>query len=591
MIDFKKIPQALRDRDQWCLWKFANDTKLPFQRNGKMAASDNPKTWCDFAGAVAEYERSGFAGIGYFFAADDPFCGVDLDGCRNPETGEVSLWARDIIARFDTYAEVSPSQTGIKLFVIGRNPMESGKKKKVPLVAKVSGKEPQIEVYDRLRYFAVTGTRVKGPHEPQARQDKLDWLQRIYWRDTLPDFNQWSSEAGVIERAKLYLSRIDGAVSGSGGHNHTFYAACRMVLGFGLSPDVALSLLREWNQTCSPPWSDKELIHKVNQAAKQPGERNYLRNESPERWEQIEAPVHESPKPELKVTTIAEAARQYINALEAGATTLIELGLGDVDYAIGGGVQRGEVIVIAARPSHGKSAIALQCIHAWTANERPSLIVSEEMSALLLGKRTLQFVSDVPEDAWLQSIEQLREQIEYYEEKHERCLVVESCGTVDAVVEQIDKATSENQIQAAVVDYVQLLDAPGKTRYDKVTNASRILREAAKRNNIVLVLLAQLSRAIEGRNKFIPIMSDLKESGQLEQDADVILFLVWPHKIDDRQPKNVYQVYVGKNRNRITHQAMVESRFIPARQMLTAPKPNTFSATRREGSFDAWNDS
>ena len=97
---------------------------------------------------------------------------------------------------------------------------------------------------------------------------------------------------------------------------------------------------------------------------------------------------------------LSAAARQYLESVRSGNSNLIETGIPDLDYAIGGGIERGELVVIAARPSHGKSAVALQMAHSWTLLGMPTVIISEEMSALAFGKRTLQFVSDVAQEHW-----------------------------------------------------------------------------------------------------------------------------------------------------------------------------------------------
>jgi hypothetical protein len=68
------------------------------------------------------------------------------------------------------------------------------------------------------------------------------------------------------------------SISGSGGHNAAFHVACTLVLGFGLSQEEAFRVMADWNQACRPPWSEKELRHKLADAEKQPGERNYLRD-------------------------------------------------------------------------------------------------------------------------------------------------------------------------------------------------------------------------------------------------------------------------------------------------------------------------
>jgi hypothetical protein len=85
-----------------------------------------------------------------------------------------------------------------------------------------------------------------------------------------------SAPRGVVERARKYLAKLPPAVSRQGGHDATFRAACAMVRGFGLDRDDVLKLLRQWNETCQPPWSERELEHKVDDALKQPGWRGYL---------------------------------------------------------------------------------------------------------------------------------------------------------------------------------------------------------------------------------------------------------------------------------------------------------------------------
>ena len=76
--------------------------------------------------------------------------------------------------------------------------------------------------------------------------------------------------------ARAYIAKIEGAISGQGGHNVTFRVACALVLGFDLSIDEARPLIEEWNDTCQPPWSDKELEHKLADAEEQSGPRGYL---------------------------------------------------------------------------------------------------------------------------------------------------------------------------------------------------------------------------------------------------------------------------------------------------------------------------
>ena len=97
--------------------------------------------------------------------------------------------------------------------------------------------------------------------------------------DRLPTSKPFSAAAApqsVLKRARRYLSKLPPAISGQGGHAATFKATCRLVIGFGLDSEQSLALMREWNESCQPPWSEKELVHKVDDALRQPGWRGYL---------------------------------------------------------------------------------------------------------------------------------------------------------------------------------------------------------------------------------------------------------------------------------------------------------------------------
>lgn len=590
-IKTETIPQALKDRKQWVCWKTVKrdgkETKIPYRSATECAKSNDPATWMAFDDAIETAIETGM-GIGFVFSADDEFCGVDLDGCRDPKSGSVSDWAKEIIVKFASYAEVSPSETGVKIFCRGASPV-GGKKIELD-VERFCAKTPAIEVYDRLRYFAVTGWRLKGAVDVADCGLQLAWLKEKFFPDHTPKpfaAASFRSDDAVFERARKYLAKLPAAISGSGGHNATFHAACVLVLGFELGESDALSLLSEYNQRCDPPWSERELEHKIRSAVKQPGERGYLRNAKPERWENIKVPSYrEPPKQEqptqpastARTTTLVDASKRYLESIRHGQTPLIDTGIYELDYALGGGVQRGEMVIFAARPSHGKSAVALQMVHHWTSQGIPCAFISEEMSDLALGKRAVQYVTEVPEDMWSENMQRIESELAEYEQMHARCEIIEGCGSVDNAVAQIERVVKDQGVQCVVVDYAQLLRANGRTRYEQVTNTSVALRKAASTFNIVLLALCQLSRGIESRDTFVPVMSDLKETGQLEQDADVITFLVWPYKVDPSESKERYQFFVVKNRNRAIRKHDIDCRFLPDRQRFLdqLPQIDTF---------------
>jgi hypothetical protein len=600
MIQFANIPAALRERDQWVLWKTVErdgkPTKIPLRTDGEAAKSNDPETWAPFARVKEAYGASRHGGPAFVFCERDPFVGIDLDGCRDPETKKVSEWAREIILKFGSYAEVSPSNTGVKIFACGDSPFPTGKNLKLPHLDHVCDKAPGIEVYDTGRYFAVTGLRLTGPTEPTDGTDALTWLKAKYWPDEPARRGgaawDFQSEAAVADRARKFIAKIPPAVSGQGGHNRTFHVACVLVIGFGLSEDDALVLIAEWNLTCSPPWSERELEHKVRDAAKQSGERNYLRNAKPANWSSIKIPTYKAPPvpqpSSARATTLADATQKYIDKLRSGEETLASTSIPELDYALGGGLGFGEMVLFAARPSHGKSAVALQCLHHWTAGDAPGVMVSEEMGALALGKRTLQHLTPLSESDWPAKLDALEDDLSVYRALHKDCFIVEGCGTAEAAAAAIEEHVQKYGTKYAVVDYAQLLRSDGRTRYEQVTNTSIQLRQLASRLKILLLVLCQLSRGIEQRaGEFMPVMSDLKDSGQLEQDADVIVFLCWPHKLNSAEPLERYQFFIAKNRNREIRMPCVECEFIPSRQMFREMPPEEFRrqmAERGEGS-------
>ncbi len=165
-----EIPMELRERAQWVAWantdRDDNPTKIPINpHTGRYAGVDDPATWGAIQRALARCAAAHLAGIGFVFTPDDPYVGIDLDDCRNRETGELSALADAITQMCPTYTEVSPSGTGIKLFMRGT----------IPRNRKSGG----IEVYNEGRFFTVTGQRLPGaPTTVNDCQAGLDWLFR-----------------------------------------------------------------------------------------------------------------------------------------------------------------------------------------------------------------------------------------------------------------------------------------------------------------------------------------------------------------------------------------------------------------------------
>ncbi len=169
-INPDRIPDELKVLPQWVRWRWDWDekrkawTKKPIHPSrNRLASTTNPTTWGTFKDALEGVGRYGTDGIGFVFTADDPYCGVDLDSCRNPERGEVAAAAKSIVRSINSYTEASPTGTG--LHTIAKAALPNG----------VGKKGEWLEIYDRGRYFAFTGAAIEmfGIQERQIEVERL----------------------------------------------------------------------------------------------------------------------------------------------------------------------------------------------------------------------------------------------------------------------------------------------------------------------------------------------------------------------------------------------------------------------------------
>jgi len=282
-LNVDPVPADLIAAPQWCGFRFEwkpkekKWDKPPYSiATGRKCNSEKLTDLSDFSKAVAALRARRFDGIGFRFRPDDPYAGVDLDGCRDPQTGAIAPWAQRWIDRFATYTEISPSGKGVKMFFRGRL---TGKGKNHRF-----GPGAGVEAYSTGRYFTVTGNKLPdSPSTTADAQGALDEFIAQYWpeKKTAPPSRSPSRNGQhdtVLNLARKYLVKVPAAISGQGGHNATYHAACTLVQGFALSVDQAKPLLLEWNTACQPPWSEGELDHKLQDAARADGPRGELLN-------------------------------------------------------------------------------------------------------------------------------------------------------------------------------------------------------------------------------------------------------------------------------------------------------------------------
>ncbi len=172
---YDTLPIELRAQRQWVVYRNEKRggkwTKVPYtSRTGRRADTTDPETWATHEEAIAALESGKYAGIGYVFSEGDPFTGVDLDECVTPETSAVSEWAWEWVDAFASYAEISPSGTGLHIVMRGHTP---GRK----------NQRAGVEAYSSARFFTITGDAITGGglRELPDRQDVLDRLATKYF--------------------------------------------------------------------------------------------------------------------------------------------------------------------------------------------------------------------------------------------------------------------------------------------------------------------------------------------------------------------------------------------------------------------------
>lgn len=198
-LDPVNVPATIKTVDQWICWREEHRTgqdkpaKAPIDpRTGTYASVADSDTWTTFTAAYTTYrEDDAVAGVGFVFTRDDPYVGVDLDDCRDPDTGKLEDWARDIVQRLDSYTEASPSGTGVHVLVRGELP--DGK-----------CRDGGVELYDRDRYFTVTGRHLTlTPGTMNERTHVVSAVHEEYIADESAPATMERSDGGETGDAAL----------------------------------------------------------------------------------------------------------------------------------------------------------------------------------------------------------------------------------------------------------------------------------------------------------------------------------------------------------------------------------------------------
>lgn len=258
-------------------------------------------------------------------------------------------------------------------------------------------------------------------------------------------------------------------------------------------------------------------------------------------------------------------------AKQDGSLRGIPTGFKSVDRILGG-LQNSDLLIIAARPSMGKTTFVLNIAEHIAVEEKKIVgVFSLEMSKEQLVDKLISSIGRV--DSWKLRNGQLSEDdmsnlIQAQAQLAEAPLFIDDApmASVMEVRAKARRLQAEHGLDLVIIDYLQLMQGSIRhqdNRVQEVSEISRSLKALAKELNCPVIALSQLSRAVEARNDKRPMLSDLRESGSIEQDADVVMFLYR----DDYYNKNkeehdhLVEVLVSKHRNGPTGEAKLSSQF------------------------------
>ncbi|MCI1777689.1 MULTISPECIES: replicative DNA helicase [Paenibacillus] len=272
-----------------------------------------------------------------------------------------------------------------------------------------------------------------------------------------------------------------------------------------------------------------------------------------------------APKQDFKrisnvLVDVIESTENKAEVYKTGKVTGIETGYTDLD-AILGGLQNSDLIIVAARPSVGKTAFALNIAqNVATRVQEPVAIFSLEMSAEQLVTRMVSAegileasklrIGDMGAEDWTKMANAAGVL------GGTNIVIDDSPGiTVHDIRSKCRRLKKQEGLGLIVIDYLQLIASVSKgrgaeNRQQEVSEISRTLKHLAREMDVPIIALSQLSRGVEQRQDKRPMMSDLRESGSIEQDADIVAFLYRDDYYDkESEKKNIIEIIIAKQRN------------------------------------------
>lgn len=223
------------------------------------------------------------------------------------------------------------------------------------------------------------------------------------------------------------------------------------------------------------------------------------------------------------------------------------------------GLQKGDLVIVAARPSMGKTTFAMNLVENAVMNNVPALVFSMEMPSESIAMRMISSLGRINQTnvrSGKMDADDMAKFTSTISMLHEKKLFIDDSPALSPteVRSRARRVARDNggKLGLIMVDYLQLMRVPGmeNNRVNEISEISRSLKALAKEMNCPVIALSQLNRGLEQRPNKRPVMSDLRESGAIEQDADIIMFIYRDEVYNkDSDEKGIAEIIIGKQRN------------------------------------------
>ena len=246
----------------------------------------------------------------------------------------------------------------------------------------------------------------------------------------------------------------------------------------------------------------------------------------------------------------ASIANELADDIEKGNRTRVSTNIRTLDYYTYGGFGGGNLVILAARPSVGKTTIAMQIAQAASADRNRTLVFSLEMTKQELVQRLIQSTGLISQYQFCtNTIDWENYELAISQVINGDLLINDEAYNINEIRQKIVMSCQTQKIKMVMIDYLQLIKGanPRLSKADQVGEVTSILKQTAKQCNIPILVLAQLNRASASENRS-PQLYDLRDSGSIEQDADIVIMLERPRNELGNIADNRIDMWIRKNR-------------------------------------------